>query len=90
MPLTFDLADEAIFVLFGALLDLVTFRLEVGLKLRWFPVRVRRSNFRLPVVLYQIFEVLAICWSRVRDVVIGKPTLKLSLVPLIISCSQVY
>jgi hypothetical protein len=48
----------------------------------------RIDNLSLPVVLDQVLEIFAISWSRVRDVVIREPTLKLSLVPFVVCCRR--
>src|SRR2546421_3821742 len=75
VPILFDLADETVFSIFGAFLGLVSFVREVALELSSIPIIIWLCNFCLPVVFDEIFEVFAISWRWVRDIVIREPAL---------------
>ena len=45
----------------------------------------RVNNLGLPVLLDEIFQIFPIRWSRVGDIMIGEPSFKLSLVPLVVN-----
>ena len=76
--------DEGVFGLLSGTFGFDTFGLQVCLQLLGIPALVRTDGVVLPVLLDQILQILAICWSRVGDVVVGEPSLELSLVPLVI------
>ena len=46
----------------------------------------RVNDFRLPVVLDQIFEIFTISGRWIWDIVVREPSLKLSFVPFIVRC----
>jgi len=69
-PGALHLFDKSIFVAFSALLDLSTLVDEVLLEAIEIPVDVGRLHGRLPVVLHQVLEILAISRSRVWNVMV--------------------
>ena len=85
MPRSLDLLEQAVLALGGALLCLLTLGGQVRLELLGVPVVVWCSNVVLPVLVDQIDQVLAISWGRVWDVVVRQPSLKLGLMPLVVS-----
>ena len=85
MPVRLDLADKAVLVLLGTLLDLLAGAGDVVLELLGVPAVVGLSNLVVPVVLDQVDKVLAVGRGRVGHVVVGEPALKLSLMPLVVS-----
>lgn len=87
MPGILHLDDEAILVLLGTLLDLLASRSQVVGELRGVPIGVGLDDVILPVLLNKVGQVLAVGGSRVGDVVVGEPALKLSLMPLVVSCA---
>jgi len=87
VPGTLNLLDEALGVLLGALLDLLAGRAQVVGKLGSIPVAVRLGDVILPVLGDEIGQVLTVGRGRVGDIVVGKPALKLSLMPLVVSCA---
>lgn len=84
VPVGLDLRDQAIGVGVGGLLSLDTLLLEEGGEASRVPLAVRRSNLRLPVVLDQSLKILAVGWCWVWDVVVGKPSLKLGFMPVVV------
>lgn len=87
VPVLLDLLDEAVLVLLGALLGLLTLGSQVAGQLVGVPLAVWLGDVVVPVLLHQVLQVLAIGGSRIRDVVVGQPALKLSLVPLVVGCA---
>lgn len=85
MPCVLNLGDEALGVLLGALLDLLTGGGQVVLELVGAPVAVGLGDDVLPVLRDKIGQILAVGRGRVRHVVVGEPALKLSLMPLVVS-----
>lgn len=83
-PVGLHLADQAVLVLLGALLNLGAFGAQEAGELVHVPGVVRLDDVVLPVVLDQVFQVLAVGGSWVRDVVVRQPALQLSLVPFVI------
>ena len=84
IPRLLDLADQTLLVLLGALLGFFTFASEVGLQTVDIPALVRSCNVAVPVVLHKILKIFPVCGCRVRDVMVGQPPLKLSLMPLVV------
>jgi len=84
LPRALDLLDQAVLVLLGALLDLLATRGEVRLQLVGVPAVVRTSDVVIPVLLDEILQVLTVGGSGERDVVVGEPSLELSLMPLVV------
>jgi len=84
-PSALHLFDKSILVAFSALLDLRTLVDEVLLETVEVPVSIGGLHSRLPVVLHKVLKILAISRSRVWDVMVGKPALKLGLVPFVVS-----
>lgn len=70
MPVILNLLNQAIGVLLGALLDLLALGAEVALETRRIPLVVGLHDIVVPVVLDEVFEILAVCWFGVRDVVV--------------------
>lgn len=86
VPRVLYLGDERIFAGLGTFLSLDTLLLQISTELVRIPVLVGRDSVVLPVLLEQVLEVLAVGGSRVRDVVVRQPALKLCLVPLVVCC----
>ena len=84
VPCVLNLGDEALGVLLGALLDLLTCGGQVVLELVGTPVAVRLGDVVLPVLGDEVGQVLAVGRGRVGHVVVGEPALKLSLMPLVV------
>ena len=84
VPDALHLREQAVLVLLRALLRLLALGAKVALQLAGIPLVVRLGNVILPVLLHEVLQVLAVGRRRVRDVVVGEPTLKLSLVPLVV------
>jgi hypothetical protein len=49
------------------------------------PAVVRGYDLRVPVLFDKIFKIFSVCWSRVRDIVIRKPSFKLRLMPFVVN-----
>lgn len=79
------MAKKTLSVLLGALLDLLALAREVRLHLVGVPAVVWRGDLVLPVGLDEVDKVLAVGSGRVRDIMVGEPSLELSLVPLVVS-----
>jgi hypothetical protein len=88
IPIILDLSNQAVLVGGGGILGLNTLQLQVGGELARVPVAVWLGDPGLPVVLDKILEVLAVCWCRVRDVVVRQPSLKFGFVPFVINCRK--
>jgi len=43
------------------------------------------DDFGLPVIFDQGLKILSVCWSWIGDVMVGKPALKLCLMPFIVN-----
>ena len=69
-PLSFDLVHKLVFVLFCALLDLITLGLNLFLETSSVPIHVGRFNGGGPFGLHKVLEVLTISRSWVRNVMI--------------------
>lgn len=87
MPVLLDLAEQAVLVLLGAFLGFLALGGQVAGELVDVPRVVGLGDIVLPVLLHQILEVFAVGRSGVGYVVIGEPSLKLSLVPLVVCCA---
>ena len=74
-PITLHRADQAVLVGVRSFLGIGSLGLEVRLKLGSFPFLVWCGNFIVPVALYKILKVFAVCGSRVWNVVVREPTL---------------
>ena len=74
-PITLDRADQAVLIGVRDFLGIGSLGLEVRLKLRGFPFLVRCGKFVVPIVLYKILKVFAVCGCRVWNVVVREPTL---------------
>lgn len=44
------------------------------------------DNIGFPVVLDEVLKILAVSRGGVRNIVVGEPSLKLGLVPLVVDC----
>jgi hypothetical protein len=73
-PASLYLRKEAVLILFGALLDLLALDRKVFLELRSVPAVVGSHYLVVPVVLDEILQVLAVCWSRIWHVMVGQPS----------------
>lgn len=87
VPGILHLDDKAVLVLLSALLDLLAGGGQVALELLGVPVAVGLGDVVLPVLLNKVGQVLAVGRSGVGNVVVGKPALKLSLMPLVVCCA---
>lgn len=87
VPRILNLGEEAVLVLLRALLDLLASGGQVVGELRGTPVVVGLGDVVLPVLADEITQVLAVGRGGVGDVVVGEPALKLSLMPLVVSCT---
>lgn len=84
VPVSLDLLKKAVLVLLGTLLDLCALGSEVRLELFRVPAAVWCGNLVFPVGLDKVDEVFTISGSGEWDVVVRQPSLKLSLVPLVV------
>ena len=89
VPVVLDLDNQAVLVGSSGILSLNTLLLQVGAELIGIPVIVRRRNLGLPVVLDEVLKILSICGSRVWDIVVRQPSLKLGLVPFVVDYLRV-
>jgi hypothetical protein len=87
VPCVLDLGEKAVLVLLGALLDLLASGGQVAGELAGSPAVVGLGDIVVPVLLDEVGKILAVGRSGVWDIVVGKPALKLSLVPLVVSCA---
>ena len=46
---------------------------------------VRVYDLRVPVLFDKIFKIFSVCWSRVRDVMVRKPSFKFRLMPFVVN-----
>jgi hypothetical protein len=87
VPCVLDLGKKAVLVLFGALLDLLASGGQVARELAGSPAVVGLGHIVVPVLLNKVGKILAVGRGGVWDIVVRKPALKLSLVPLVVSCA---
>jgi hypothetical protein len=87
VPCVLDLGKKAVLVLLGALLDLLASGGQVARELAGGPAVVGLGDIVVPVLLDEVGKILAVGRGGVWDIVVGKPALKLSLVPLVVSCA---
>ena len=87
VPGVLDLDDEAVLVLLGTLLDLLASGGQVVGKLAGAPAAVGLGDVVVPVLGDKVGQVLTVGGSGEGDIVVGKPALKLGLVPLVVSCT---
>jgi hypothetical protein len=87
VPCILNLGKEAVLVLLGTLLDLLAGGGQVAGELTGGPAAVGLSDIAVPVLLDEVGKILAVGRSSVGDAMVGKPALKLSLVPLVVSCA---
>ena len=69
-PVALDRVDQAVLVCVRGFLGIGSFGLEVRLKLGGVPFLVRCSDLFIPIALYKLFEIFAVCGCWVWDVVI--------------------
>jgi hypothetical protein len=81
------LLNERLFVLFGTLLHLLSLGSDVLLKLIGVPAIVGCDDLVIPVLLDEVFQVLAVCRSWIWNVVVRQPPLELCLVPFVVCYS---
>ena len=86
IPDTLDLVDERVLGGTGRVLGLDTLLLQVVGKLDRVPLLVGSDHLVIPVGLDELLELLAVRGCRIGNVVVGKPSLELGLVPLVVSC----
>lgn len=89
IPGTLDLVDERVLGGTGRVLGLDTLLLQVLSELGSIPLLVGSDHLVIPVGLNELLKLLAVRGCRIGDVVIGKPSLELSLVPLVVGCEDV-
>lgn len=87
VPGILNLGEEAVLVLLSALLDFLASGSQVVGKLGSVPVAVGLGDVVLPVLANEVAQILAVGRGGVGDVVVGEPALKLSLMPLVVSCT---
>jgi hypothetical protein len=87
VPCVLDLGEKAVLVLLGALLDLLASGGQVAGELAGSPAVVGLGDIVVPVLLNKVGKILAVGRGGVWDIVVRKPALKLSLVPLVVSCA---
>lgn len=87
VPVALNLGNQAVLGTFGLLLGLLALGLEEGAQLGGIPAVVGLDNIVVPVLLNDALQVLAVSWSRVRDVVVSEPALQLRLMPLVVDYS---
>jgi hypothetical protein len=87
VPCVLDLGKKAVLVLLGALLDLLASGGQVAGELAGSPAVVGLGDIVVPVLLNKVGKILAVGRGGVWDIVVRKPALKLSLVPLVVSCA---
>lgn len=86
VPRTLDLLNKRVLVRSGGILDINAFLLEVGGQLGSIPVLVGSSNVVVPAAANELLQIPAVSGSWIGDIVVGQPSLKLSLVPLVVGC----
>ena len=84
VPGLLDLGDQGVLVCLSRVLDLDTLLLEVAAQLLSIPLLVGTDCIGFPILLDDLLEILAVCGSGIRDVVIGEPALELGLMPFVI------
>lgn len=89
VPGLLDLGNQRVLVCLCGILNFDALLLKVFAQLLVVPLLVRADCMVFPVVLDELLEILAVGGSWVRDVVVGKPTLELGLVPLVICLMDV-
>lgn len=83
-PCSLNLLNQRFGVLLGALLNFLALEGQIVVQSLSIPAIVRRNNLVVPVVLDQVLKILTVGGGGIRNVVIGQPTLKLRLVPLVV------
>ena len=86
IPDTLNLVDERVLGGTSRVLGLDTLLLQVVGELDSIPLLVGSDHLVIPVGLDELLKLLAVGRCRVGDVVVRKPSLELSLVPLVVSC----
>jgi len=84
VPGGLHLLNQAVLVLLGALLDLLALRRKVRGQLVGVPGVVWTGNIVIPVLLYEVGQLLAVGSLWERNVVVRQPSLELGLVPLVV------
>ena len=87
VPVALDLAEQAVLVLLSTLLCLLALGAQVVLELIRVPVIVWLGDIVLPVLLDQVLQIFTVGCGRERNVVVRQPSLKLGLVPFVVSCA---
>ena len=87
-PVGLNLLNQVILGSFGLGLGLLALGLKEGAELGGVPALIWRNDVLIPVLFDQILEILAVRRSRIGDVVVGEPTLKLCLVPFVVYCNK--
>jgi len=87
VPGILDLGEKALGVLLGALLDFLAGRGQVVGELGGIPAAVGLGDVVVPVLGDKVGQVLTVGGGGEGDIVVGKPALKLGLVPLVVSCT---
>jgi hypothetical protein len=87
VPCALNLGKEAVLVLLGTLLDLLAGGGQVAGELARGPAAVGLGDIVVPVLLNEVGKILAVGRVGEGDAVVGEPTLKLSFVPLVVSCA---
>lgn len=84
MPITLDRGHQTVLALVGTFSGLIAPIGQILLKSIDIPVRVGSRDLGIPILLDDLLEILTVGGTRIRDVMIGQPTLKFSLMPFII------
>lgn len=84
VPACLGLVDQLSNSLLRGVLDSLSLGLEVVEQLGGIPLVVGLNNVVVPVLLDEVLDVLAVSGGRIRDAVVGEPTLELSLMPLVV------
>lgn len=88
IPDTLDLVDERVLGGTGRVLGLDSLLLQVVGELGSIPLLVGSDDLVIPVGLDELLELLAVRGCRIGDIVVGKPSLELSLVPFVVGCQE--
>lgn len=84
VPGVLDLGNQRVLVCLGGILDFNTLLLEISAQLLIIPLLVWADSMVFPVLLDELLEILPVGGRWVGDIVVGKPTLELGLMPLVV------
>lgn len=88
VPAGLGLGHQVIKSVRCVIFDVLATRFEKCAKLLSIPLLVGLSDVVIPVLLNKGLEVFAVSSSGMRNVVVGKPALKLGFMPLVVYCAS--